>query len=56
MPTCPTVMVQDGTGYMIINESDFDPKRHTIYGAEKPELEYQAKPKPTTRKPRRKAK
>lgn len=30
--TCPTVRIQDGHGgFIIINESDFDPKAHKKY-------------------------
>lgn len=40
MPTCPTVRIKfDEKGYeagIIINESDFDPKIHKLFDAEKP--------------------
>lgn len=30
---CETIKVATDDGYMIINKSDFDPKKHTEYGA-----------------------
>lgn len=42
----PTVKIEDGKGgFIIINESDFDAKKHTLFSD---------KPKPKTRKPRAK--
>jgi hypothetical protein len=32
MARLPTIKIQRGDGYVIINESDFDPERHTRYG------------------------
>jgi hypothetical protein len=30
---CPTVKIEDGKGsYIVINESDYDDKKHKIYG------------------------
>lgn len=35
--TCPTIEVDDGNGNpMLINETDFDPKKHTKLGEKKP--------------------
>jgi hypothetical protein len=48
MPTCPTVKIQNGDGFMTINADKFDPKRHKIYG------EPEAKPKPAKRPYKRK--
>jgi len=28
---CETVKIRAGDGYMIINESDYDPKKHTLF-------------------------
>ncbi len=51
MSTCKTVKIVAGDGYAIINESDFDPKVHEMYG-KKPK----AKKKPATkRKPAKKS-
>lgn len=40
MSTCPTVRIKsDVKGHeagVVINESDFNPKKHEIYGVEKP--------------------
>ena len=33
MATCPTVKVVHEDGYMVINESDFDPKKHKPFKA-----------------------
>lgn len=37
MAFCPTVKVacKNEQGYMIINESDFDPKKHKKFGVKK---------------------
>lgn len=32
MPTLPTVKIQRGDGFAVINESDFDEDEHTLYG------------------------
>lgn len=35
--SCPTVKIDDGNGsYIVINESDYDGRKHTKYGEEKP--------------------
>jgi hypothetical protein len=35
--SCPTVQIDDGNGsYIVINESDFDEKKHKKFGEEKP--------------------
>lgn len=31
-----TVKIEADEGYVIINKSDFDPKKHTLYGEKKP--------------------
>ncbi len=42
MSTCPTVRIKsDAKGHeagVVINKADFDPKKHEIFGAEKPVL------------------
>lgn len=29
--TCPTVKIKTKTGFALLNESDFDPKKHELY-------------------------
>lgn len=41
----PTVKIAHRDGFCVINEADFDPKRHKIYQAAKP-----AKKRPTKKK------
>lgn len=40
-----TVVINTENGPVIINESDFDPKIHTLFG-DKPEVEAKAEEKP----------
>ncbi len=37
MPKIPTVRILHGDGFLKINESDYDPDKHTIYEGEVPE-------------------
>lgn len=41
MATCETVKIVAGGGYAVINKSDFDAKKHKLFGTKK------AAPKPT---------
>lgn len=36
MGALPTVRIADGDGYLIINQSDFDPTVHALYGEDAP--------------------
>jgi len=43
---CPTVKVDNPDekgGFMIINESDFDKEKHTVFGEKKPARKRKAK-------------
>lgn len=33
MGKIPTVAIQDGDDYIVINESEYDPEKHTLYAA-----------------------